>query len=80
MGILGVFIKDKGSWGPFATTSEVQALSEVQTSSSNQLSTTFSNVQYRNSTFQWNLFNQGNWVENSPYKVNKYQNTAFAVT
>jgi hypothetical protein len=69
--IAGVY---KGSWGPFPTSSEVQALSEVQTSSSNQLSTTFSNVQYRNSVFQWYLFGQGNWTENSPYKVSKYQN------
>ena len=63
----------EGSWGPFSSSSEVQALSEVQDSSSNQLSTTFTNVYYRNLSNQWLLFNQANWQVDAPYKVNKYQ-------
>lgn len=51
----------------------VFARSEIHVSSQNELNTNFSNVYYLDSTFNWLLFNQGNWVEDAPYSVDKVQ-------
>ena len=52
---------------------EIQAFSEVHTSSSNVLNTRFAAVYYKNSSGSWLLFNQANWREDSPYRVQKDQ-------
>ena len=51
----------------------VVAQSEVHDSSQNELNTDFSEVFYLDSNNQWIYFSQTNWVEQSPYMVNKIQ-------
>lgn len=52
------------------TPNEVQVLSEVQGSSSNQLRRpSFRTVQFADSYLTYWNFDQANWVENSPYYV-----------
>jgi hypothetical protein len=55
----------------YSSTSTLQALSEVQGSSSNVLDAKFSSLQYRDSSGNWHLNSQTWWKEDSPYKVNK---------
>lgn len=45
------------------------AQSEVHSSSSNELDTTFSSVYWRNSNGTWTAFNQDHFFEDSPYHV-----------
>jgi len=45
------------------------AWSEVQNSTSTYLLTSFNNVQYRDSTGNWHLFNQNNYYNALPYHV-----------
>lgn len=52
---------------------EIQAYSEVHVNSSNVLNTRFSAVYYKTSAGAWQLFNQANWREDSPYRVQKDQ-------
>lgn len=71
----------KNGWGPLEMSIPMQALLEVQGSSSNQASTWFESVQYKPSeTGAWLLFDQANWLENAPYRVSsktyKYQWTS----
>lgn len=53
--------------------SQVKAYSEVHDSSDNGLDTRFSAVYYRTSGGSWNTFDQGNWREDTPYRVQKDQ-------
>lgn len=52
---------------------EIQAFSEVQNSSNNVLNTRFSAAYYKTSAGIWQLFDQANWREDSPYRVQKDQ-------
>lgn len=62
---------NKGGWGPLSAPQQVLGYSEVHESSSNGLDTRFSSVYYRDSSYNWHLFDQGNWREDSPYAVQK---------
>ncbi len=62
---------NKGGWGPILAPQEAQALSEVHENSNIVINTRFSSVYYRNAGGSWIQFNQANWVENAPYKVQK---------
>lgn len=64
----------KGGVGPLYAPNVVQAYTEVQGTPTSVVSTLFANVYYRNSSGVWNLFNQANWVENTPYHVDKISN------
>ena len=55
----------------------VNAHSEVHVSPQNGLDTYFSNVYYMDSNNQWLLFNQARWREDSPYSVDKIQNSEY---
>ncbi len=58
-----------------------QALLEVHYSSSNQASTYFKNIAYKTSSGSWKSFDQANWIQDSPYRVNstayKYHWTSY---
>lgn len=64
----------KGGWGPLQAPKQVQEYSEVYKNSNNGLDTRFSSVYYRDSSYAWHLFNQGNWREDWPYAVQKDSN------
>lgn len=64
---------NKGGWGPVYAPVEVQALSEVHDYSTTVIDTWFSTVSYKDSSGYWRYFDQANWVEDYPYKVNKSQ-------
>jgi len=63
----------KEGWGPISAPKTVLGRSEVHTSSSNELDTDFDNVYWKNSLGSWNLFDQDNFVEQSPYDVEETQ-------
>jgi hypothetical protein len=55
----------------FSAPAEMQALSEVHVSAYNTLNTRFSAVYYKLSSGAWFLFDQENWDEDLPYRVQK---------
>jgi len=57
--------------------SEVQAFSEIHSSSLNALDTNFINVSYLDANGNWFLFNYPFWLENYPYRIDKTQNYLF---
>lgn len=63
---------NKGGFEPISAPRQVQALAEVQESSSNTLDTRFVAVQYKDSGGQYGNFDTANWSEDSPYEVAKY--------
>lgn len=50
----------------------VFAHSEVHASPLNELNTIFKNVQYMDSTGNWNLFDEARWVMEAPYSVDQW--------
>lgn len=54
-----------------------QVNSEVHYSSDNKISTTFSEVRYRNAASIWSYMDQNNYAANFPYGLNAYSNYAF---
>jgi hypothetical protein len=52
---------------------EMQVLSEIHLNPNNELDTRFSAVYYRTQNGTWFLFDQTNWREDYPYKIQKDQ-------